>query len=1233
MNRMLRRFCAVFVLVCLLASALPVEALASFPVCGLREHVHDDSCYASDDRFALECSVEDTIHQHTSACFDSGNNLTCHMADFVLHLHDDNCYSDGALVCTLPEIDSSLHSRVDGGFGNIQCVYVPRFSHVHGSDCYVTERVLICELEESVHEHDSACYEKVLVCEIESQEDIDDIAVHEHDDTCYEERLICEVQDGHEHDDDCYVEQEILICDLEAAEIDLTGDVCVHYEYELHTHDTSCMDDSGAYICGKYELESHEHDDSCFTLLGTNSHLICNRLEHRHGFECYLDFDEPDEAPVDEDEPTDEAPEDEPAEDNSEEVAASDDMSVITHPLVDFKAVMSWGNGNYADSAYLRLYRGGEPVPESAGGGIKEVTRDEPVVWWTGLDKYVYADDGTLCYWPYYVVEVAYDDGEYVAVGDVEDTFYGEWYGDCVDDIGRGITVSYDNIMAYWESDLGETGWYPAMYGPDCVMVSGGRNPEDVVNLCWLPRMWLGEYIWDSVAAGSLFSQARQSDAYVRVFTTYYEQSVTEEYRKSSDNDGIVTSIPSDKISFEATRVWLDDAMGSDEAYLQLYKGGWPVSAEDGGVKRVTRENSVALWEGLDANVWYGSEENPREYFWPYYVIEVTMDADGDYLPVGRVTNSFEGAQCLDIANLVSYTYGPVMCGEAGFGASRYPAVYGYHAVWDFDDDDVYFDEVPAMWLDELYGTFGELYDSPSLFASRPDDAPFDYDCYYQILTVSSAFDKDIRLEFIKADSRGKPANSFADGSRVPEAIPDNDGIFTELGTNGPSYEWLDKHGYLIDGALFGLDYWYYDENGNEQRGKQACWSGGVEGSSVSPDEFGYKSYLEWLSYVVDDGDTIPSGKICFSLPGTTYEWHLTEVCTLSEYDRYSSMQYCDAGIVDTAAAYLYGSFESGEVVMRWRFGEGFEATFVEVNPGYNGVMPYASGDEYDFSYTGNILWNQPIESEPKGTKLEFIKADSRGKPANSFADGSTSSSEGPSYEDLARDGLLIDGALFGLEYSYKDENGKSQTGKQACWSGGVANVPEDYSLQYNSWERYIVAVDPSSILSGKVVFYLPDTTYYWELYEVITPDDYVDGSFVYFNDAGIVDASSASLLWTAFVGRYDEESKSFHMQLEYEVRHDLEFVESNPEFQDVSSEISLFASGYDLSIPYTGNILWNRQVESEPEPGVLLPNTGGAGATPIVMGCGAGLLVFAGGMAVYRRRKVQSERTGRRRT
>ena len=74
---------------------LPAITLTKNPVCGLEEHIHDDSCYQVNYSRVLECPYEALAQGET----------------IVVHHHDENCYDEGGnLICTLPEVNAHQHT-------------------------------------------------------------------------------------------------------------------------------------------------------------------------------------------------------------------------------------------------------------------------------------------------------------------------------------------------------------------------------------------------------------------------------------------------------------------------------------------------------------------------------------------------------------------------------------------------------------------------------------------------------------------------------------------------------------------------------------------------------------------------------------------------------------------------------------------------------------------------------------------------------------------------------------------------------------------------------------------------------------------------------------------------------------------------------------------------------------------------------------------------------------------
>lgn len=374
------RVLALFLCCVMVYGLIPTEAVALEPICGIEEHVHDESCHAVYGENVLKCRAGEYLHTHTDECYDSVGNLICYYADFYLHKHsaEQGCYDAGGnLVCTLPEYDESLHEDIYYSGGDVTCTYAPRFGHVHDDSCYETRKTLTCGLEqdENAHRHDEGCYDLILTCgfddgdasagetetesgtgtggagdagisggsdgtsEVESG-DAGDVAVlegdagsgegefvspegvlenpdgnaggvsaepegqdgddyaplqHVHDESCYTKTLTCGLEEtGHVHDDSCYETVRELTCGKIQDDGDsdgVSGNVCRHWQYELHTHDESCFDKDGNVMCGKWELKSHTHDSHCFEreiLSYDNPEPTCGKDEHKHGISCYF---------------------------------------------------------------------------------------------------------------------------------------------------------------------------------------------------------------------------------------------------------------------------------------------------------------------------------------------------------------------------------------------------------------------------------------------------------------------------------------------------------------------------------------------------------------------------------------------------------------------------------------------------------------------------------------------------------------------------------------------------------------------------------------------------------------------------------------------------------------------------------------------------------------------------------------------------------------------------------
>lgn len=117
------------------ALVIPASTLAKEPACGLKEHIHTESCFAETP--VLSCGTEEAqAHSHTDACYAESSNLVCGLEESEAHSHSDGCYgTERTLICKTPEIQG----------------------HTHSEACYTAEQVLFCE--EAEHTHAEGCYE------------------------------------------------------------------------------------------------------------------------------------------------------------------------------------------------------------------------------------------------------------------------------------------------------------------------------------------------------------------------------------------------------------------------------------------------------------------------------------------------------------------------------------------------------------------------------------------------------------------------------------------------------------------------------------------------------------------------------------------------------------------------------------------------------------------------------------------------------------------------------------------------------------------------------------------------------------------------------------------------------------------------------------------------------------------------------------------------------------------
>ena len=317
-------FCTTYALI------LPAITMEQETICGLEEHIHDESCWSTEPQASarLICTEEQLgLHRHDAGCYDENGLLVCGQADFVLHTHDESCYDcAGALVCPLPEIRAHIHDEScceqphvhsDGCYtlqqGELLCTVTEGTPHVHSDGCFTETRELTCtQTEEPGHRHTADCYAGTarLTCPLE------ETPGHIHGADCRDETgaLICNLEEyeGHSHGDSCYTPEQTLTCPLQETEGHTHGDACYQTvtiqacplaEGEPHVHTDACYqwtpvltcqlplpgeDAQPRLVCDLPEVVPHIHAETCFDADGS---CICGLLqveEHVHGQRCFL---------------------------------------------------------------------------------------------------------------------------------------------------------------------------------------------------------------------------------------------------------------------------------------------------------------------------------------------------------------------------------------------------------------------------------------------------------------------------------------------------------------------------------------------------------------------------------------------------------------------------------------------------------------------------------------------------------------------------------------------------------------------------------------------------------------------------------------------------------------------------------------------------------------------------------------------------------------------------------
>ena len=134
-------FCTTYALI------LPAITQERETFCQIEEHIHSESCFATEKTLLCE-TIEEEGHSHSEECYSK--NLVC--IEEENHTHSEECYLEEELVCG--KVEQHLHS--EECFENIlTCEKEEKDGHFHSDECYVIENSECIILE---HSHSIACY-------------------------------------------------------------------------------------------------------------------------------------------------------------------------------------------------------------------------------------------------------------------------------------------------------------------------------------------------------------------------------------------------------------------------------------------------------------------------------------------------------------------------------------------------------------------------------------------------------------------------------------------------------------------------------------------------------------------------------------------------------------------------------------------------------------------------------------------------------------------------------------------------------------------------------------------------------------------------------------------------------------------------------------------------------------------------------------------------------------------
>ena len=293
-------FCTTYALI------LPAITISNELRCGMEAHTHSESCWslqAAEPVVELICEdwkeADIVFHHHDGFCYDGADQLICPLEEREAHVHGEQCYIEQReLICQKEETGDS---SAPGGDAEPVPEVIPEVvePHVHTDACYtMVQGALICGQDEvEGHIHDDSCYiventaQYYYICGEEQTAD-----GHQHDDTCLAVRLnpilTCtrEEIEGHVHTDDCYEWESVLTCDEEETDPSWPEAPIAAPEpgqpEEPHVHTDECYEITYLLVCQEEEAVLHTHGPECYETVHVDDGQ--GGLEEREVLTCTL---------------------------------------------------------------------------------------------------------------------------------------------------------------------------------------------------------------------------------------------------------------------------------------------------------------------------------------------------------------------------------------------------------------------------------------------------------------------------------------------------------------------------------------------------------------------------------------------------------------------------------------------------------------------------------------------------------------------------------------------------------------------------------------------------------------------------------------------------------------------------------------------------------------------------------------------------------------------------------